>query len=66
MALQFIRHAPDSDDSVSEVTGRALEDLYHYLLTASWPALIALITGFFFLANALFAVGYCSDCSDSR
>ncbi len=53
--------APDGDDSVSEVTGRALEDLYHYLLTASWPMLIVLITGFFFLANVLFALGYYWD-----
>src|SRR6202140_3642720 len=61
MALQFITHAPDSDDSASEVSGRALEDLYHYLLTASWPMLIVLITGFFFLANLLFALGYYWD-----
>jgi inward rectifier potassium channel len=61
MALQFMPHAPDSDDSVSEVTGRALEDLYHYLLTASWPMLIVLITGFFFLANVIFAIGYYWD-----
>ena len=51
MALQFMPHTPDSDDSMSEVGGRALEDIYHYLLTASWPMLIVLITGFFFLAN---------------
>ena len=61
MALQFMAHAPDGDDSVSEATGRALEDLYHYLLTASWPMLILLITGFFFLANVLFAIGYYWD-----
>ena len=61
MALQFMSHAPDSDDSVSEGSGRALEDLYHYLLTASWPMLILLITGFFILANVLFAIGYYWD-----
>jgi len=61
MALSFMPHAPDSDDSVSELSGRVLEDLYHYLLTASWPMLIVLITGFFFLANVLFALGYYWD-----
>lgn len=58
MALQFLPRSPDDDGSVSELSGRALEDLYHYLLTASWPMLIVLITGFFFLANVLFALGY--------
>lgn len=41
--------------------GRALEDLYHYMLTASWPVLIVLITTFFILANLLFAIGYYWD-----
>ncbi len=50
-----------SDDPVSEVAGRALEDLYHYLLTASWPVLIAIIGAFFTVANLLFAVGYYWD-----
>jgi inward rectifier potassium channel len=61
MALQFMPHMPDDDDSASELSGRVLEDLYHYLLTASWPMLIFLITGFFVLANLLFAVGYYWD-----
>jgi inward rectifier potassium channel len=61
MALQFMPHMPDDDDSASELSGRVLEDLYHYLLTASWPMLIFLITGFFVLANLLFAIGYYWD-----
>jgi inward rectifier potassium channel len=39
----------------------ALDDLYHYLLTASWPLLIGLIAGLFVLANLIFAVGYYVD-----
>jgi inward rectifier potassium channel len=46
--------------SVREVAG-ALEDLYRYLLTASWPVVIALLSGFFVVANLLFAVGYYWD-----
>jgi inward rectifier potassium channel len=52
---------PEDDLSISQKAGRALEDLYHYMLTASWPVLIALIGGFFFLANVLFAAGYYWD-----
>jgi inward rectifier potassium channel len=36
-------------------------DLYHYLLTASWPMLILIIALAFFAANALFAIGYYLD-----
>lgn len=60
MAINFVPEEPKREP-VSEVAGRALEDLYHYLLTASWPVLIALIFGFFVLTNLLFAVGYYWD-----
>jgi inward rectifier potassium channel len=36
-------------------------DMYHYLLTASWPILLLIIAGVFFGANVLFAVGYYLD-----
>ena len=53
---------PDDEDlSISETLGRWLEDLYHYMLTASWPILIVLIGGFFFIANVFFALGYYWD-----
>ncbi len=37
------------------------EDLYHFLVTSSWPALIGLIAAAFTLANLLFALGYYLD-----
>src|SRR5579863_676960 len=37
------------------------EDLYHFLVTSSWPALIGLIAGAFTFANLLFAAGYYFD-----
>jgi inward rectifier potassium channel len=37
------------------------EDLYHFLVTCSWPALIGLISAAFFLANLVFATGYYFD-----
>jgi len=62
MATQSAPKDPsDERSTISETVGRALEDLYHYLLTASWPVLIALIAGFFILANLLFAIGYYLD-----
>jgi inward rectifier potassium channel len=36
-------------------------DLYHHLLTSSWPLLLAQISAAFFAINALFAVGYYLD-----
>jgi inward rectifier potassium channel len=61
MATRSVPKAPTRDGSVSERAGRALEDLYHYMLMASWPVLIALIAGFFILTNLLFAIGYYWD-----
>ena len=49
------------DGPVLGVPIRALDDLYHYLLTASWPLLIGLIAGLFVVANLIFAVGYYLD-----
>jgi inward rectifier potassium channel len=37
------------------------EDLYHFLVTSSWPALIGLIAAAFTLANIVFALGYYLD-----
>ncbi len=36
-------------------------DLYHHLLTSSWPALLAQIAAMFVILNAAFALGYLSD-----
>ena len=36
-------------------------DLYHHLLTSSWPMLLLQISAGFFAINALFAVGYYLD-----
>lgn len=36
-------------------------DVYHHLLTVSWPALIGLIAGLFALVNLMFAAGYYLD-----
>jgi inward rectifier potassium channel len=33
-------------------------DLYHYLLTISWPAVLTLIVGLFGVINTLFAIAY--------
>ena len=55
MAINFVPQEPKREP-VSEAATHALEDLYNYLLTASWPVLIALIFGFFIVTNLLFAV----------
>jgi inward rectifier potassium channel len=39
----------------------AFEDLYHFLVTSSWPALIGLIAAAFGVVNLLFALGYYLD-----
>jgi len=43
------------------VTRRPLEDLYHYLLTASWTQLLLIIVGVYFASNALFGLAYYAD-----
>ncbi|MGH7843002.1 MAG: ion channel [Candidatus Binataceae bacterium] len=40
---------------------RYFTDVYHHLLTSSWPLLLLQIAGAFFVANALFAVVYLLD-----
>ena len=40
---------------------RPASDLYHYLLTASWPALVGIIAVIFVAGNLVFAVGYYLD-----
>lgn len=46
----------DSDDDI-----RYFGDIYHHLLTSSWPFLLVQIALAFFLVNLLFAVGYYFD-----
>ncbi len=40
---------------------RYFADIYHHLLTSSWPSLLLQIAGAFFLLNAIFGVGYLLD-----
>ncbi len=49
------------DGSIRGAPTRGLDDLYHNLVTASWPGLIGRIAVAFTLANLLFATGYYLD-----
>src|ERR1700732_3499435 len=49
------------DGAIHGAPTRSFEDLYHFLVTSSWPALIGLIAAAFTLANLLFATGYYLD-----
>lgn len=49
------------DSPIRGAPTRALDDLYHYLVTVSWPALIGIIASAFVIANLVFAVGYYFD-----
>jgi inward rectifier potassium channel len=49
------------DSAIRGAPTRALDDLYHYLVTVSWPALIGIIASAFIIANLMFAVGYYFD-----
>jgi inward rectifier potassium channel len=49
------------DGAIHGAPTRIFEDLYHFLVTTSWPALIGLIAAAFTLANLLFATGYYLD-----
>jgi len=40
---------------------RYFADVYHHLLTSSWPALLLQIAGTFAVSNAIFALGYLLD-----
>ena len=50
-----------SDGEIRGAPTRVFEDLYHYLVTSSWPALVALIAATFTVANLVFALGYYLD-----
>ena len=49
------------DNPIRGVPTRAFDDLYHSLVTASWPGLIARIALAFTIANLIFATGYYFD-----
>jgi inward rectifier potassium channel len=49
------------DDRIRGAPIGAFEDLYHFLVTSSWPALIGLIAAAFTIANLLFATAYYFD-----
>jgi len=49
------------DGPIHGAPTRVFDDLYHFLVTCSWPALIGLIATAFTLANLLFATGYYFD-----
>jgi len=48
-------------DLIRGAPTRIFDDLYHFLVTSSWPALIGLIAAAFAIANLLFATGYYLD-----
>jgi inward rectifier potassium channel len=41
--------------------GGRTTDFYHHMMTSSWPLLLLQIAAVFFLANAVFALGYLLD-----
>jgi len=43
---------------------RLFDDLYHHLLSAPWPRLVATVAGFYLVANALFALAYLAQPED--
>jgi inward rectifier potassium channel len=49
------------DSAIRGAPTRVFEDLYHYLVTSSWPALVGLIAATFAVANLVFALGYYLD-----
>ncbi len=49
------------DGAIRGAPTGVFEDLYHYLVTSSWAALIGLIVAAFTIVNLLFAVGYYLD-----
>src|SRR5271163_4496709 len=60
MAIRPTRNLKDDNPIRGEPT-RAFDDLYHSLVTASWPGLIARIALAFTVANLIFATGYYFD-----
>ena len=61
MAKQRIKLSMKGDRPIHGAPTRVFGDLYHFLVTTSWPALIGLIAAAFTLANLLFATGYYFD-----
>src|SRR5580692_7911083 len=49
------------DGAIRGAPTGVFEDLYHFLVTSSWPALIGLIAAGFAVANLVFAFGYYLD-----
>ncbi len=49
------------DSAIHGAPTSVFEDLYHFLVTSSWPALIGLIAAALTLANLLFALAYYLD-----
>jgi inward rectifier potassium channel len=49
------------DDRIRAAPTGVFEDLYHFLVTSSWGALIGLIAAAFTVANLVFATGYYLD-----
>ena len=60
MANRPTRNLKD-DNPIRGEPARAFDDLYHSLVTASWPGLIARIALAFTIANLIFATGYYFD-----
>ena len=60
MANRPTRNLKD-DNPIRGEPARAFDDLYHSLVTASWPGLIARIALAFTVANLIFATGYYFD-----
>jgi inward rectifier potassium channel len=60
MAYRPTRNLKD-DNPIRGEPARAFDDLYHSLVTASWPGLIARIALAFTVANLIFAAGYYFD-----
>ncbi len=57
----YDRHGSRVSGTSAGAAHPLLGDLYHRLLTCSWPALLALIVGLFVAANCLFALIYMLD-----
>src|SRR5258708_14528477 len=49
------------DGAIHGAPTRIFDDLYHFLVTSWWPALIGFIAAAFTLANLAFAAGYYFD-----
>ncbi len=61
MAKQQTTLGMKGDSPIRGAPTRVFEDLYHFLVTTSWPALIGLIAAAFVIANLVFAAGYYLD-----